>query len=79
MSSSYTSNDLDDEEELAALAVITANTMAVIAVAQQRTYGPEEDMRGRNSSVRNNKRRKFDHEGALNCINRDYLGPNPLH
>jgi hypothetical protein len=34
-SSSYNSNYLDDEE-LAALAVITANTMAVIAVVQQR-------------------------------------------
>jgi hypothetical protein len=37
-SSSYNSNYLDDEE-LAALAVITANTMAVVAVVQQRTYG----------------------------------------
>jgi hypothetical protein len=43
------------------------------------THTPQ-DKRGTNSSNRSNKRHKFDHEGALNCINRDYLvGPTPLH
>jgi hypothetical protein len=35
------------------------------------------DMRGKNNKDRS-KRREFDHTSALNCIKRDYLGPDPL-
>jgi hypothetical protein len=35
------------------------------------------DMRGKNNKDRS-KRREFDHTGALNCIQREYLGPDPL-
>jgi hypothetical protein len=46
---------------------------------QTSTAGPpvQIDMRGKNNKDRS-KRREFDHTGALNCIKRDYLGPDPL-
>jgi hypothetical protein len=65
----------DDQLLLAALAVVAANTVAVLAVVQQGTYGPEEDKRGRNSTIRNNnKRRKFDH-GTLSAMGDNTVRP----
>jgi hypothetical protein len=65
----------DHQLLLAALAVVAANTVAVLAVVQQRTYGPEEDMRGRNSTIRNNnKRRKLDH-GTLSAMGANTVRP----
>jgi hypothetical protein len=38
---------------------------------------PRTENRGKNNKNRS-RRRKFDHDGALSNINRDYLGPDPL-
>jgi hypothetical protein len=73
-------NDDDDFFfQLGAIAAVNASNLLFqqqLLLANTRT---PIDKRGTNSSNRSNKRRKFDHEGALNCINRDYLGPTPLH
>jgi hypothetical protein len=73
-------NDDDDFFfELGAIAAVNAsNFLFFQQILLENTRIPQ-DKRGTNSSIRSNKRRKFDHEGALNCINRDYLGPTPLH
>jgi hypothetical protein len=69
-----------DNHQLAALVAIVIVNMVVVLHSANQSNNKQEDMRGRNSSNLSNKRRKFDHQGALNCIYRDYLGPtNPLH
>ena len=69
-------NDDDDFDELLAVYYhVSSVTMMMIAAADasQQINGPRDhrsDPRGR--------RRNFRHDEALACIQRDYLGPNPL-
>ena len=51
---------------------VDANFRRAVALDRLRTF----DMRS--LGMREKKRRVFDHAGALHCINRDYLGPEPL-
>jgi hypothetical protein len=67
--------------ELGAIAAVNAsNLFFQLQLLLVNTHTPQ-DRRGSNSFIRSNKQPKFDHdeEGALNCINRDYLGPTPSH
>ena len=55
------------------------NTVAVYHHLQEQQRNEEEkvDMRGRNNTNRS-KRKTYNHDEALQCINRDYLGPDAL-
>ena len=62
---------LEDEEEHQRM-TLDANFRRAVALDRLRSF----DMRS--LGIREKKRRVFDHAGALHCINRDYLGPEPL-
>ena len=77
-----------DDDELAAALLIQGVAMleeeenqAVVGDAYRRRAAALDRIRQfdrRSLGVREKKRRVFDHAGALYCINRDFLGPEPL-
>ena len=80
-------DESSSDEEYVALSTVAH---AVAVVAEEAALSPDLTnrkalaaarikKRDRRSAPRKNKRRKkLDHAGALNCINRDFLGPEPL-
>jgi len=68
-------NEEEEDYEWEELVAIAHNHFAIVAMLMDDlTSGSRIDHR----LLPRNKRRKFKHDEALHCINRDYLGPTPL-
>jgi hypothetical protein len=62
-------SSLDDE---IAAAVINNNVAAAILLGEEEAFGID------HRTLSRKKKKEFDHQGALECLQRDYLGPQPL-
>jgi Plant transposon protein len=68
-------DDEEEEEEQQSL-VFTQSLVAALPVLRRKKRRFE--LGNNNNEPERKKPRKFDYEGAMNCIQRDYLGPDPL-
>jgi hypothetical protein len=66
-------DELDDDIDSAATAVVNAHLAVAILLGAE-----DEEAAIDHRTLPRRKKKKFKHEEALDCLQRDHLGPQPL-